>query len=1137
MKPSSADATNPRNFAWVSANAGSGKTRLLTDRVTRLLLSGANVSRILCLTYTKAAAAEMAGRLFARLGGWALLPDDELQAELEGIAASPDECDDLRRARRLFAQALETPGGLKIQTIHSFCQNLLARFPVEAGIPTRFSVLAERDTAELLAQARNQVLASSAGNAPLAGAIALLASRASDGRFADMLNAAVAGRTRLHQMLALHGADPDRFLARLRQILGVAEGETDTAVISAICRELAAEKPKWQQVAAWLAAGSANDQKTADRVKRWLRSGVGPESYILLRTIFFTDAHTPRASLVTDRSRENGPKLAAWLDGVQIRFASADDHQRRAATATMTGALLRTAFSVLERYEQAKRARAALDYDDLISATIRLLETGDAAAWVLYKLDGGIDHILVDEGQDTSREQWRIVSRLAEEFFDGSGARHESIQRRLFVVGDEKQSIFSFQGAEPTAFGQFRESFRQRADGAYLPFVDYRPAISRRSAQSILSFVDTVFEPEAARDGLTATSDPIQHEAHRRETGRVEIWPLIPAPPRKIPEPLAAVDAPVPGAHTILAAKIAGRIAGWLNSGLSIDGGDPVTAGDIMILVRRRNAFAEEMIRALLDRAIPVAGADRMVLMEQIAVLDLLALGHFVLLPEDDLNLAALLKSPILGCTESDVYDLARPRQGSLWRELCERSHERESFRQAHSILIQALSDADRAPPFEFYSRILNHGARKRLIARLGLETPDAIDEFLALALAHENGHSPSLQGFLHWFGDGGGDVKRDMELGGGAVRVMTVHGAKGLEAKVVILPDTFQTPDHERRGTMLYTDDCAFAAMPKHLECDALAAAKSVAHLKETREYRRLLYVAATRARDLLVVCGYQAGNRKEPPPESWYALMQRAAQKLGRAENIDGQTVTVIGVDTQSGIGAAETKPDVAMPEFLGTPAKPERMPLLLQPSRALGAGEPPVNSPVRESGKGLGRGLLLHALLASLPDVPAAVRQKTGEALLGRRGVVETEARTLVAEAMRVLNDPEFAPLFSDGSRSEVAVTARLPELGGAQLNGQIDRLVVTGDKVLIADFKTNRSPPAAVSEIPKLYLAQMALYRAAIQKIYPDKQVACALIWTESAQLMPLENATLDSEMQSLIARMAAISTAESQLDHK
>ena len=550
----------------------------------------------------------------------------------------------------------------------------------------------------------------------------------------------------------------------------------------------------------------------------------------------------------------------------------------------------------------------------------------------------------------------------------------------------------------------------------------------------------------------------------------------------------------------------------------------PITPGDIMILVRRRNAFAEEVIRQLLDKGVPVAGADRMVLLEQIAIADLVALGRFALLPEDDLNLAALLKSPLVGLSEDQLYELAHLRAGrTLWEELSARKEDRAVFSRAHEFLAEILARADYLPPFEFYARALGKGLRKRLIARLGAEAADAIDEFLALALLHEASHPPSLESFLDWFVKGASEVKRDMEQGGGAVRVMTVHGAKGLEANIVILPDTAQVPDHERRDPLLYTEDCVFYGVPKVLETQAVRNAKAAAQSREMREYRRLLYVAATRAREFLIVCGYETRNNSQAVP--WYRhLREAAAGASDREEEIDGETVIALGAPLSR--GAAPTTPvgraAIALPQFLARAPRTEPSSRILRPSEAAGLEEPVLVSPLSDGGKRFRRGLFVHALLARLPEIAPGTRETAALAYLRRQGVSADDAKALVAETLAILTHPVFAPLFAADSRAEIAVTAELPELGNVRVSGQIDRLAVTDDAVLIADFKTNRPPPADVEQTPRLYRTQMALYRAGLQKIYPGKRIDCALVWTDGARLMALPASLLDAE----IARIAA-----------
>jgi len=1143
-RPDATDAKNPRNSAWVSANAGSGKTHLLADRVTRLLLAGADPTQILCLTYTKAAAAEMSTRLFDRLGTWALLDNAELHARLKEIGAEETDADALRRARRLFAQALETPGGLKIQTIHSFCQHVLARFPVEARVPARFNVLDERSASDLMRASRDAVLQRAAQNdEKLAGAVAILATRAADGRFAEIVDGAIGNAGRLREVMSAHDNDESRLIAKLRKTLGVGPADDERSVLDSFCIELTGERAHMEAIAEWLLAGSSNDQRLGRQLGAFLVN-ISWENFEPLRSIFITAGGEPRKSLATKKTAEARPELFESLAGMRDRVIAADEKAKAAATATLTEAIVTVANSVLDEYATRKTARAALDYDDLIRFTRLLLEREGAAAWVLYKLDGGINHILVDEAQDTSPEQWRIIAKLAEEFHSGLGSNEGRYIRTLFAVGDEKQSIFSFQGAAPEEFGRNLSYFRTRAENAQLNFSDVRLPVSRRSTKAILSFVDEVFSDDNIRDGLSSTGETPLHEPHRNEVGRVEIWPTTKPPPSVERDPWnLPVDAPsTQGADSVLAARIAERVSNWLQKGTALPGvKEPraIVPGDIMILVRRRNAFAQEMIRQLMERNVPVAGADRMVLLDQIAIADLVALGRFVLLPEDELNLAALLKSPLIGLGEDDLYALAQPRRGRLWDELSVRAKENAAFAEAHSFLASALSRADFLPPFEFFAKILANGVRKRILSRFGAEADDAIGEFLSLAQRYEDSHPPSLEGFLSWFSRGAAEVKRDMEQGGGTVRVMTVHGAKGLEANIVIVPDTAQVPDHERRAGILYTDDCLYFGVPKASETVPVAEAKAQAQRAEMREYRRLLYVALTRARDWLILCGYE--TKRGMHKDAWYPYLHAAAARIGKEEiNDEGESVIVLGAEmpTKPSTKRKDTKKDrsTPLPTFLSTlPRADEIRRQIVRPSDALGntpdESEPAALSPLTDSsGQRFRRGLLIHALLAMLPNVPPPERARTGRHYLSSRGVQDEDAGALMDEVIGVLDDSEFASLFNEHSRGEIAITAALPELGiGVSVSGQIDRLALSENKIMIADFKTNRPAPHSVEKIPAIYRAQMALYRAALSKIYPGKHISCALIWTDGPRAMRLPDSLLDEEFQKIIERQTPRNT--------
>jgi len=1133
MNVSTADAlaaADPRRSAWVSANAGAGKTFTLANRVTRLLLDGAAPGKILCLTYTKAAAAEMQGRLFDQLGRWAMLDDNKLAQSIADIGAEVRGAEGLREARRLFAKALETPGGLKIQTIHSFCQYLLARFPLEAGVPPSFRVLDEATARELMSEARTRVLErASSGHRKLDDAIALLATNIDEGRLQQILDSTLAGdRRKFERFLDTLPDGDDAMSTAIYRAHGADPDEREDDIAARFCAEMKNEDANLRGIADWLASGTKTDKVIADALLKAVASGAFDD----FRQVFYTKTeNTPRRSLATKGRIKDDPGLHLVLEQVAQRFAAAEQRWRGAHAAALTDAALTLAQAAYIEYSTAKRARGVLDYDDLILESLRLLEQREAAAWVLYKLDGGLDHILIDEGQDTSPEQWRIVRRLAEEFFAGKDARDETAPpRTLFVVGDEKQSIFSFQGAEPALFAINRDHFAERAGVAENGFVSAQLSISRRSAPEILSFVDTVFAAPTTREGVSSSDEPIAHKAWRDEAkGRVEFWSTIkPLDSAKIDPWQRPIDIEPESSPVVrLAEQIATRIHAWTNGRTRLPGHDrPIRPGDIMVLMPRREPFATEFIRQLKQRGVPVAGADRIRLGEQIAVMDLIALGNFALLPEDDLNLAALLRSPLLGLSEDELFALAASRTGTLWRALGERSRDSAAFAFADSFLRDCLARADFAPPYEFYAQALvAHGMRQRLLARLGAEANDAIDEFLSLALAYESLNTPSLQGFLHWIARGDAEIKRDMERGRDEVRVMTVHGAKGLEADIVILPDTTAVPQGSgKHGALLYTEDGVLFPLPDTLAPENVLTAKGKADAATLAEHRRLLYVALTRARDRLHICGFE--SKRGVKQGSWYDLMQGAATSLGVPVTHGDATAQVIGVaDTEPAEEIERVAERVVLPAWATQPAPPEQeRPRLIRPSDAAGIEEPTGHSPGGDASR-FERGLLVHTLLAKLPELKPESRRDAAHRFLARKGLTSDAASALVDETMAVIEDPAFAAAFSPTARAEAAIVADLPELGAdARVSGRIDRLAVNDNEILAIDFKTNRPPPKDLASVPRLYMSQMALYRAALAKVFPGKRIACALVWTDGPMLMPLPDADLEAEMGPIGARL-------------
>jgi len=1128
MSEASNRASDPTLSAWVAANAGAGKTYTLANRVARLLLADARPEKILCLTFTKAAAAEMQHRLFRQLGEWSMLPDGKLTENIIAIGAEPD---DLPKARRLFAKALETPGGLKVLTLHAFCQIVLARFPIEAGVTPGFDVLDEASARALIAEARQSVLErAGSGETQLRDAIAHLATDVGESRLNDLLNAALGNDRR----------KMDRFFDRLggeslEEAVWQAHGvERGTDAAQDFCALLKRESEILRAVRGWLKTGSKADIDAAAKATAFLAQDFSPGSFAPLREWLMTKDGAPRKKLASKALADARPDLIAYLTELQARFCEADDRQRAARAARLAEAALTVIGAVRREYAGTKARRAVLDYDDLIVKTLALLERGNAAQWVLYKLDNGIDHILIDEAQDTSPEQWSIIRKLTEEFFAGE-ARERTLSRTVFAVGDEKQSIFSFQGADPAQFDINRHYFERLAADAGQPFVDQPLVTSRRSAPEILQFVDHVFADPAARAGLTSRDQPIAHQAHRAEAlGGIEFWTALVPPPAMTVDPYLPVDAEQPDSPVvILAQRVADQIRHWLDCGTALPGHEkPIAPGDIMILLPRREPFGSEVIRQLKLRRIAVAGADRITLTEQIAVMDLMALGRFVLQREDDLNLAALLRSPLCNIGEEDLFKLCHGRGGTVWQSLTEKKS-KAPFEEPHIFLSDMLARADYAPPFEFYTHALTAlGKKPDLIARLGTESTDAIEEFLSLALTYERVHTPSLEGFLDWLARGNTEIKRDMERGRNEVRVMTVHGAKGLEADIVILPDTTALPDPpSRKGHLLYGDAGVLFPLAEAEAPERVKAAKRAEEDEALREHRRLLYVALTRARDRLYVCGFE--NRRGVRDGSWYALARAAAETLGRPITRHGEVAQAFG-HVENELRPAAPSPAAAtktLPGWMTRPAPLERVsPRLIRPSDALGMPEQPSLSPLSAETDRFKRGNVVHALLARLPDIAPDARRALAIKYAAAHGIEKAMAAALADETLTVLDDPRFAPAFAPdaghgGSRAEVAFMAALPQLGpGAQVNGRVDRLAVTDTEVFILDFKTNRPPPVREDDVSPIYLAQMALYRAAAARIFPDRRIVCGLIWTDGPFLMRLSDPILDRQMALIRRRL-------------
>ncbi len=1123
-------ASDPRVSAFVSASAGSGKTKLLTDRLLRLMLDGADPGRIQCLTFTRAAAAEMQNRLQRALGQWVTLDDGALGAALLALDVVPDEAR-LGRARALFAEVLDLPGGSRIGTIHAFCQSLLRRFPLEAEISPHFRLTDEGEARAGLERARERVLA----EAPPAS-LGLLASFEKAEAFGELVGKLGSERERLGPLMRLLPAQRE---SAIRRALGVT-----AASEAALLREASVwpgEPAMRGAVEIVMGHGSDTAKDLAAGLAAWLGAGLDGrvERWDWWRRGLLTNTDTPRSigGLLKKPVRERYPDAVEAIVAEQERVLAVLDAGKALRQAELSAALLDLAVPVLEAYTRAKRDAGLLDYADMVGHTAQLL-SDPGAAWVLYKLDGGIDHLLLDEVQDTAPVQWQIAHVLTEEFFAGLGSTERP--RTFFAVGDPKQSIFSFQGADPAEFERARARMGERVTAAGEEWRDVLLDVSFRSTAPVLALVDAVFADPVAGHGVVG-SDALRHYANRAaDGGSVELWPLPPRreQPSRAPWEIAGENQMRPSDPAALAAALARWIASELEEGVTLPSqGRPLRPGDVLVLVQRRQPFAPALVRALKAQGVPVAGMDRLELREQPAVQDLLALCDALLLPGDDLQLAAVLTSPLGGLTDQSLMELALGRTGGLWEALRLRAGECGVWAAALAFLEALLARADFATPHALLAEALGPlGGRARLLGRLGEEAAEPIDELLSAALAYAAKYPPSLQGFVHWLRGSMAEVKREAEEAGNVVRVMTVHGAKGLEARLVILPDT--TSVQNGGDAITWLPDRAGLAVPIWTAPGAQACAR-VAEAREAgsedgrAERNRLLYVALTRAQDRLVVCGWAPAKLAE---DCWYAMVRRGFERLGAVAEPFGAIPggwpgDVLRLASPQAAPVAPARPMTAdpmepLPGWVGAAplwrpaplAAEPRPPRPLAPSRPEHASYgrvPRTVSPLveRTGADPLKRGRLIHALLQYLPDLPSDTRAEAARRYASRSGFGLTpgEADRVVAETLAILTVPALAPLFGPGSRAEQPLVG---VVRGAVISGVVDRLAVLPDQVLLADYKTDRDPPASARDTPVFYLAQLAAYRALLAEAFPGRPARCCLVWTRGAAVVEMPPDLLD-----------------------
>lgn len=992
LSPEQSQASEPTSNVVVQANAGTGKTFVLVQRLLRILFrefqekteGAGNAGKsdappgILCLTYTNAGASEMRNRVLGAVSEWAVADDAELRGLLSGIAHNNPPSDaDLRSARGIFYDFIDNPHLLKIQTIHSFCEDILRRFPVEAEVPPAWRLVSGAEQKRLLKES-----------------------------FSEMLNRA--------------GQDEEKAFGH---VLGLTSEYSLDALLDSILEQY--------------------------RHIILLKQKINFPDYIIEKTKDFLSIGKPPMKpdfdgdfgLILTKTGDIRKKLPPELQKVANEVYEYDQYARNAEIMRLSADFLTLCGAFADKYIGLKNQRGLLDFDDILHKTMILFSNPKTMGYVLSRLDMNIKHILVDESQDNSPVMWQIIFSMLDDFFvNGEKANPHS----LFIVGDIKQSIFSFQGASPSDFASVPEKIRGIAGGGKRQYETVPLLESRRATQAILDVVDYFFNAAA----LPGFPEKVGHKCWRKgDAGLVEMHQVF---SKNGDEELAAARK-----------KYVGTIADKIESLIR---NENIPQSDIMVLVQRREPFVPMLVRELRRKGIQTAGSDRIILPAFPAIRDLLNLIRFVLRPDDrenDASLAFVLRGPVCRWTEKELYDLCadRNRERSLFATLGEKN--RDTYDE-----LSKIASLANLPPYSFFSEIMGR-YRRDFIAAFGSPAIQPLDEFMTLSLSYERTRAGGLAGFLRWFLDGENEVRRDMERDAG-VRILTAHSSKGLEAPVVFLIDTTRNPKSRTKQmpfSVLNPEDGVFLCKAGDVDSEKYKTAKEIELGGRVSEYWRLFYVALTRARDRLYVFGCDDGTRNE----NWHSKLYEIIKGMPGARVLDDGTIAVSNPQTNP------SKPAEKIAE------KAEPAPLILPGNqlKELDFSKNIVKTPISDiignfSQKyGVRYGTDVHKKLQFLS--------------LGDDGEL----------AERIRQNPALSKFWEAGGRAEVPIAGTI---GGRFCSFRVDRMIETDDSVEFLDYKTD-STRARRDE----YVEKLKKYAALLSRIYPSKSIRAHILWLHDWQL--------------------------------
>jgi ATP-dependent helicase/nuclease subunit A len=1136
-----ARASDPTMNIWVNASAGTGKTKVLTDRVLRLLLpkthkdDGVDPTNILCLTFTKAGANEMISRIMGVLSDWAVCSENKLSKELEKLLQEPPSIHQRDRARRLFALVIDMPNGLNITTIHGFCQSLLGRFTMEAGLPPSFKIMDDDETRHLIGQTISSLIHKATIDKTIAGMLNQIIMAKNGDQMIKIFENILNQRHKLKATFDHHDG-LDNLVNHIQKILDVANYNDSNDVFTSFFHHDHIPQNDAFFLCDFFTNGTDKQAEAAQHIYNFYHADKRDrfKIYPKYKEFFLTKKNTIRAL----PKKIDDPRAIQIFNTMADYVLEYEDHVSSLMIFEYTKTLLFLSVFILDEFERLKTERQGLDYNDLIDKTVTLLRSS-MRAWILYKLDYKIHHIMVDESQDTNPQQWEIIQCLCEDFTSGFSTHDGDIAKTLFVVGDGKQSIFSFQGADAKGYGEVKIKMTDQFQSSQNLFDVIPMNTSFRSTEAVLHVVDTIFQSEDMKASLT--SDPNayhNHTAYRLEQhGRVELWPLCKTPKKEEHEswPMPVEIKNNQDAQYALAKTVAKQIHEWISRQEILPSKNrAIEAQDIMILVRRRTSFVDQLIRCLKDYNIPVSGADRLVISSHIAVKDIVAVLNFALMPDDDLNLACVLKSPLIGWKDEDIEELCYSRKGTLWAEI--KKNNCHAVTDYLSNLIQSLSGEN---AFTACSFILNtqtpshdYTGWQAMTKRLGQDCLDPLQELLNMALEYDyKNPAIGIQGFVHFIENNTKDIKREMDHTENMVRIMTVHASKGLQAPIVFLPDTTSLPQSylDSDQGFFWIDSYTPLWSPSATIFNQYLSDYQKEHQKKIEdEYQRLLYVALTRAEDRLIVCGSLNRTQSDCSDLSWYQSVKNGLLKTDYVEvkwekdleyMVDDNPSAII-YETHRQSSLETSHKDTKLSENYDCPTwirksismtPDHKNTQTIRPSY-IDRDDTAVLSPLAniDDSYRFRRGNLTHDLLQYLPQYNVEERHELGQLYLEKQAsdLPPDIRNNILSEVMTIITDETFKPFFSKGSMAEVPVSGKIEKPDGSYdfISGQIDRLYVDGDHVWIVDYKSNRPSPRNTNDIPRQYKKQLSAYKSLIEQIYPKHHVKCALLWTDGPHMM-------------------------------